>query len=335
MLSSLNALLPGKIDVANGGYYNPYRNKIINGDFNIAQRTASALSGAASTYVPDRWRVTTGLTSGSLTFNQPAHANGQTDVPGNPQFYLHITGASAVMAANSSNYIQQRIESVTTCNGKLITVTFYARSSVARNVGVLFAQIFGTGGSPSTTAQTPATTISLTTTFQRFDVTFNIPSISGKTLGTNNDNSLSLVFVLSSNGTATTGWGLGADISDIGSATIDFSRVSVVEGDATNENDPFSPRHIQQELALCQRYYQSYSSLIISGYNVSSGVLYNDYTFSYMRAIPTATPSAVSNLNAVTLTTNSVTQNHYQARAVITTTGSGYVLFNLALDAEL
>jgi hypothetical protein len=54
-----------------------------------------------------------------------------------------------------------------------------------------------------------------------------------------------------------------------------------------------------------------------------------------MRAIPTATPSAVSNLNAVTLTTNSVTQNHYQARAVITTTGSGYVLFNLALDAEL
>src|SRR5690606_9085364 len=35
----------------------------------------------------------------------------------------------------------------------------------------------------------------------------------------------------------------------------DLARVSLIAGDATAEADPFSPRLLQQEIALCQRYF--------------------------------------------------------------------------------
>lgn len=47
---------------------------------------------------------------------------------------------------------------------------------------------------------------------------------------------------------------IGGNISVVVPATA--TRVSLVQGDATAEADPFSPRHPQQELALCQRYYE-------------------------------------------------------------------------------
>jgi hypothetical protein len=48
-------------------------------------------------------------------------------------------------------------------------------------------QVFGTGGSPSANVGISGTKISVGTTFQKVTVTATLPSISGKTLGTNNN----------------------------------------------------------------------------------------------------------------------------------------------------
>jgi hypothetical protein len=45
-------------------------------------------------------------------------------------------------------------------------------------------QYFGSGGSGTTTTPATPATVTVTTTWQRFEVVFEVPSISGKTLGT-------------------------------------------------------------------------------------------------------------------------------------------------------
>ena len=53
-----------------------------------------------------------------------------------------------------------------------------------------------------------------------------------------------------------------------------IAHVSLVEGDATNEDDPFSQRHIQQEVALCQRYfYKTYDLDVAPGTVTDAGVI--------------------------------------------------------------
>ena len=89
-----------------------------------------------------------------------------------------------------------------------------------------------------------------------------MPSIAGKVLGTDGNDFLTVAFDIKR----------GAFGTNLGSDNIDIAHVSLVEGDATAEYDPFSPRHIQQELALCQRYYVRMSGigLNVNGYTADA-----------------------------------------------------------------
>jgi hypothetical protein len=53
-------------------------------------------------------------------------------------------------------------------------------------------QSFGSGGSPSAAVDVNAVPITLTTTPTRYSVTFTLPSMAGKTLGTNGDSQTAL-----------------------------------------------------------------------------------------------------------------------------------------------
>lgn len=234
-----------------------FRNKVINGDFDIWQRATSQTGNSYGS--DDRWRNDN--IGSTKTHSRQAFTVGQTDVPGNPRFYSR-TVVTSVAGAGNYALKQQAIEDVRSLAGKTATLTFYAKADAAKNIATEFFQMFGTGGAPSATvAFIGVQQFALTTSWQKFSVLIAIPSIAGKTLGTNGNDYLAFRFWFEagSNSNANTG-SLGQQ-----SGTFDIAHVSVVEGDATGEADPFSPRHIQQEGLLVRRYY--YSAGAVSGPN--------------------------------------------------------------------
>ena len=222
-----------------------FRNKIINGNFGIWQRGTSLASGTGGRYLADRF--TNGSTGTTCTAAQSAFALGQTGVPNEPDYYIS-TAVTSVAGASNNATLHQHIESVKSCAGKTVTLSFYAKSNASRNIAVELYQNFGTGGTPSTSVSIPAGLVALTTSWQKFTVTVNIPSISGKVLGTAGNDSLVAYFWFDA------GSSNSSRASSLGqqSGTFDIAQVQLEEGSVAT---PFELRPIGTELSLCQRYY--------------------------------------------------------------------------------
>jgi hypothetical protein len=170
----------------NGGPLAGTRNRIINGNFDFWQRGTSF---TASDYGADRWIHARFGTTHTVT--RQAFTLGQTAVPGEPTYFCR-TVVSSVAGAGNYAVLVQRIEDVRTFAGQQVTFSFWAKADATKNIAINMVQIFGTGGSPSASVGISGTKISIGTTFQKVTVTATLPSISGKTLGTNNDSTLNL-----------------------------------------------------------------------------------------------------------------------------------------------
>ena len=224
----------------------PNFNAIINGDFDIWQRgTSQTAAGYGSA---DRWTV--GLVGSGVTFNQQTFTLGQTAVPDNPVYY---SKASVGSIAGAGNYalIEQRIEGVQTFAGTTATLSFWAKADSAKNMAVEFKQNFGTGGSPSTQVTSiNVTTIALTTAWTKYFFNVTVPSITGKTLGSGGNDSLGLIFWLEAGST------YNARTNSLGQqgGVFEISHVQLEAGEIAS---PFEYRSVGQELALCQRYYET------------------------------------------------------------------------------
>jgi hypothetical protein len=267
----------------NGGPVNTFRNKIINGDFEFWQRNTTQTSNGYGS--DDRWgNQHVGSTK---VHSQQAFALGHTFVPGNPSLYSRTVVTSSAGAGNYALKLQW-MEGVHILSGKTVTITFSAKADASKNIAVELYQNFGTGGSPSTGVSTPCGLKALTTSWQKFSFTAVLPSISGKTLGSDGNHSTGLIFWFDAGSTN------AARASSLGqqSGTFEISRVSVVEGDATKEADPFSPRHTQQERELCQRYYERCANIWIADATNTSGY----YQISFWKVTKRAAPS-ISNVS--------------------------------------
>ena len=264
------------------------KNAIINGNFDIWQRGTSATSNGYGSN--DRWFD---QDSGSTKVNtRESFAVGQTDVPNNPSYFSRTTVTSVVGANNVVNK-QQKIENVRSFSGETATLTFWAKADSNKDIATEFAQVMGTGGSPSSNVLSiGVTTHNLTTSWQKFTVTTVIPSISGKTLGSNNDDYLSIIFYFDA------GSNFDARTNSLGqqSGTFDIAQVQIEKGTFATD---FDKRSIGEELLLCQRYYE------ISTGSGGNGTAPNDYATSTVnwkvtkRAIPAsaATPGTISFAN--------------------------------------
>lgn len=220
-----------------------FRNKLINGGFDIWQRATSQTSNGYGS--DDRWQ--NGNVGSTKTASQQTFTAGQTDVPGNPRFWARTVVTSS---AGSGNYVAktQPIENVATLSGQTATLSFWAKADASKNIAIEFSQYFGSGGSPSAQVSgIGVTTFALTTSWQRFVTTINIPSIAGKTLGTANDHSLVLNIWFDAGST------FNSRTNSLGqqSGTFDIANVQLEAGD---QPTPFEQRPIGTELALCQRY---------------------------------------------------------------------------------
>ena len=207
-----------------------FKNRIINGNFDIWQRGTS-FSNPNDTYTADRFLVVPGGGTTGDTVSQQTFTPGQTDVPGEPTYFLRF----AIGATSANRVMHHRIEDVRTFAGQTCTLSFYAKASTAHTSTVEFAQNFGSGGSTQVTQS--AISYTMSTSWQKFTFTVTLPSITGKTIGTSSY--LYVSFIRS----------LGAS-----SVTIDIAQMQLEKGPQATA---FDYRPFGMELILCYRYYYS------------------------------------------------------------------------------
>ena len=237
-------------DAMGAGPLSGLRNKIINGNFDVWQRGTSF---SAVGYTADRF---TASSSNAINTSRQAFPIGQTDVPGAPAYFLRIAPVTTI--TSGSAVLRHFIEGLLTVPpGETFTLTFWARSSSLTSINVQCIAAY-TWSSDIATVVSGARPIGAGWT--KVQIVGTMPSHAGKTLGANN----SIVAQVVTNSAFTTG-------------TLDIARMSLVLGDVTGESDPFDARHLQQELALCHRYYErDDGAVVMSQYNtnVYQGVLW-------------------------------------------------------------
>lgn len=267
----------------NGEGYSPHslRNHLINGNFDIWQRgVTQTVTGYGS---DDRWYNTN--TGSTKTHSQVAC----TDLERALFNSIYFSRTAVVSVLGAANFVQkgQHLEDVTKLAGKTVTISFWAKADTNKNIVLHLAQGFGTGGSPSANVTgIGIQAVALTTTWQKKTVTIAIPSIVGKTLGTDGVNTSSTAITF----TFDAGTNLTASNALIGqqSGTFDIAQVQLEEGTVAT---PFEQRHIGNELALCQRYYLNKPSQYMS--QLQSGSAVTDIPFPVqMRVIPTVSSNA-------------------------------------------
>jgi hypothetical protein len=223
------------------------KNKIMNGDFSVNQRNFTTTTTTAE-FNFDRWRTV--YSGGTSTTTAETFTLGAAPVAGyeGKNFYrVAITGQ-----ASATDFVRyaQAVESVRTFAGDTTTYSFWAKaSSGTPKIAFNVSQYFGTGGSPSATVTTNAGTVTLSTSWARYSVTVAIPSISGKTIGTDNNSTLSMRLFLSAGASVTEGQSIGYQNVTIDTWGHQWESSSVATAFQTATGT------IQGELAACQRYY--------------------------------------------------------------------------------
>jgi hypothetical protein len=301
------------------------RNRIINSDFGLWRR---ATSGSANGYVAaDRWVNFVNVATKTIT--RTSFAVGQTDVPNDPQYY-----ASSVVVGDadvtSFAIDQQRIEGVRTFNGKTVAISFWCKADAPKNIAFEFEQSFGTGGSPSASITgIGAQLIAVTGSWAKYTITVAVPSISGKTLGSNNDDNLSVNIWYS----AGTDYSARTDSLSAQSGTFDLAQVQIEEGDVAT---PFERVDASLELAKCLRYYQQFSYR--ARFGATGGGEEDGRVLPFptqMRAAPTVSTTSSSAVNISSVSFSSADGISFTAGVTPTTGGGTDWNGILTWDAEI
>ena len=201
-----------------------YRNKIINGAFTVWQRGV-AFALAAAAYTADRWYVSL---IGNVT--RESFLPGESELMDNSRYYLKTNPAG-------SAFIEQRVESVWTLAGKQTTLTFWAKSKISGStLSISIVQNFGATLTVSAGADvtTVVGTATLTTAWVKHTLTVTVPSIAGKTVGTDVDDYVALRFTL--------------PVDDISICNVQWEQGPL----ATD----LELRPYDEELRLCRRFYE-------------------------------------------------------------------------------
>lgn len=259
-----------------------YRNQIINGNFDIWQRGTSLTAAAGSRYLADRWHIVSAGTT--IAPSRQAFSLGQTDVPGNPKYYHRIVTSSSA-GANNYAQIAYNEEDATKFSGSDSVISFYMKADSAKPVSIEVQQYFGTGGSPSSTVYTyPATRkVTLSSSWVRYEFPISLPSVSGKTLGSNGDGYLRAIIWFDAGST----FNARTDTLGQQSGTFDIACVQWEEGTTATSFEFRSPAI---ELPMCYRYYWKSHLWGVwhTGYTVNASPYHTSLTFPVeMRASPT------------------------------------------------
>jgi len=237
------------------------KNKIINGACVIDQRNAGAsvtITGSTSLYSVDRWQGAAGSSTGVYTLQQVS------DAPTGFVNSLKTTVTTAEASVTYSYAIVQRIEGFNvadlgwgTANAKTVTLSFWVKSSLTGSFGGSLCNNAFDRAYPF------SYTISSANTWTQISVT-----IAGDTTGTwTTDNSTGIQLNISLGASAArsataNAWTTTAARQPTGSvnlistnaATLNITGVQLEVGSSATG---YEYRQYGQELALCQRYYET------------------------------------------------------------------------------
>lgn len=198
-----------------------FKNFIINGDFSVWQRGTSFSSAG---YTVDRWRYDTD-TDDSVSISK-------TNTTGSELFTAQSYASIALAAGTTGTYnkFSTRLESPKLYFGKTVTLSFWAKASVATNITAKIAFNFS-----GTEYNAVSSAVSIGTTWQRHTVTFVLGTPSGFT--ESGSDYLDVALLLPVNTTV----------------TIDIANVQLEEGDTATDFE-YVPFDVQ--LLRCMRYYE-------------------------------------------------------------------------------
>jgi hypothetical protein len=315
--------------VWNVGYGQAGKNKLINGDFGINQR-AFTTTTTSGTFGFDRWLMS--ASNGTSTYSAQTFTAGAAPVAGYEGINFARMDSTGQTLTSALTFLQQRIEDVRSFANQTITVSFWAKAaSGTPKVSIETDQQFGSGG--STRVTTYGGQVTLSTSWARYSVSFAVPSVSGKTIGTGSYLGLYLWTSAGSDFNSRTG-SLG-----IQTATIDFWGVQIEYGSKVTPFQTASGDSPQAELAMCQRYYYAGTANIWSGNTTSGSLYYVSATYPVtMRGAVTVTPTG-SSAFGFSNTARAVLASYLntvsiQATATSTVSG-GYFDFTYTANAEL
>ncbi len=255
------------------------KNYLINGNFDMWQYgTSQTTSGYGS---DDRWNNANNVST--KTHSRVACTDTERVLFN--ATYFSRTVSNYVAGTNSFVVKLQMIENITLLAGKTVTVSFWAKADSNKKMNVSLTDFYGTGGTPTAagTQFYSLGNIDLTTTWTKYKLTTTVPSIVGKTLGTD--------------GVHTSAWKLqvgitySADRNEVSlygmpvgqSGTFDIAQVKLEDGSvATDGWHPYDGE-FGGEIQACQRYYETGAdswggtcSRFVG--NVSSGIPYDSTT---------------------------------------------------------
>lgn len=260
-------------DIADGAFQ-ANKNVIINGSMICSQRGTSFSNIASDTYVVDRFYVNHGSVTPDIS-QQPVTVGGETGLP--IQFTKYAR-CDFNVSGGANLGIATRLEDTEKYIGTY-KLSFYAKGTnpTGGQMAVRFIQRFGSGGSSQVIVDPTSPTFTLTSTWQRFEIDVELPSVSGKTLGSSRYLQLQITQPNGDSGT--------------GAFTLDITGIQLELGDTAT---PFEHRSYGDELARCQRYYERVSGVsteqrtFATGKGTSST---NLRTIFYMKTVKRASPT--------------------------------------------
>tara|TARA_R110000803_G_scaffold168358_1_gene231480 strand:- start:120 stop:1121 length:1002 start_codon:yes stop_codon:yes gene_type:complete len=332
---------------------------IINGAMNVAQRGTSSTATGYQTV--DRFNASGSGLDEAFTQSQHALTSSDTEVWAKGFRYSHhITNGNQTGGAGAADkvLIYQLFEGQDITNSgwdytsasSYVTLSFWVKSSVAQN---FYGRLNSTSSSQNYAFETGSLTANTWTKIEK-----TISGNSNLVVSNNNTHGFSLE-IIAFRGTGSTGsislntWAAfnsAIRVPDMTStwfttndATFEITGVQLEVGSVATD---FEHRSYGEELALCQRYYQSYVGLF--GQGLASAAAYDGQEgyvlMTEMRAAPTMTVTARTTVNRTAGGVGSTTGNSAGVTTTVmkfllqAATGTGIVEFsglNANLDAEL
>lgn len=260
----------------------PYRNVLVNGAMQIAQRgtSISGITAGVQQYnTADRWATNI---SANGTFTNAITADNPTGNGFANAFRVTAT-VSAVTAASSYAFVSQRLEGQTlqhlkkgTASAQQLTLQFWVKSS---KTGTYVAELVDNN---NTRAVSSSYTVSSANTWEQKTLTF--PADTTGALTNDGNYSLAVNFWLAAgttytSGTLATAWGTTTNANravgqvNVADATNGYWQVTGVQLEPGSVASPYEFVLYSEELRRCQRYFcKSYNVDVFAGAATSAGM---------------------------------------------------------------